>query len=118
MARSRRACWTLEAAAAVTSDGSRTTSLEALDSLGRLVDRSMVVVDHEGATRYRMLETIRQYSADQLVASGEAVALRERHLDFYARLADEAATGLAGPEMIVWLTRLDEIGRASCRERV
>src|SRR5574337_36243 len=99
--------WTLEAAAAVTSDGSRTTSLEALDSLGRLVDRSMVVVDHEGATRYRMLETIRQYSADQLVASGEAVALRERHLDFYARLADEAATGLAGPEMMVWLTRLD-----------
>jgi len=78
-----------------------------LDGLGRLVDRSLVVADHVGSTRYRMLETIRQYAADQLAASGETVALRDRHLDFFRRLALDAEQGLKGPESAMWLGRLD-----------
>jgi predicted ATPase/class 3 adenylate cyclase len=111
--------WTLDAAAAVAfeeaavdgtpaSDGSPASArFAAIDGLGRLVDRSLVVVDHEGSTRYRMLETIRQYAADQLAASGETVALRDRHLAMIVRIAREADRGLGGPESPRWLARLD-----------
>ncbi len=111
--------WTLESATAVTSEPSADRGdapaarsdgadrLATLDGLGRLADRSLIVVDHAGSTRYRMLETIRQYAADQLAASGETVALRDRHLAVFRRLALDAAQGLAGPEMPAWLARLD-----------
>ncbi|HXQ96216.1 MAG TPA: adenylate/guanylate cyclase domain-containing protein [Candidatus Acidoferrales bacterium] len=111
--------WTLEAAAAVTretavAEGAADASavdglarLETLDGLGRLVDRSLVVVDRAGATRYRMLETIRQYAGDRLVASGEAVALRDRQLQAYRQLALDAESGLEGPAMPASLARLD-----------
>ncbi len=59
------------------------------------------------ATRYGMLETIRQYSADRLVASGEATDLRTRHLARFRRLALDAQTGLTSPDMIAWLGRLE-----------
>ena len=98
--------WTLEAAAAVTC-GDETTMFETLDGLGRLVDRSLVTVGHEGETRYGMLETIRQYSRDRLVATGEADELRARHLAWFGRLVDQAATGLDGPEVLAWLGRLE-----------
>jgi predicted ATPase len=111
--------WTLDAAAAVTypvapdggeassSSGDRVARFETLDGLSRLVDRSLVVVDHEGSTRYRMLETIRQYAGDKLVASGEAVELRDRHLVFFRQLALDAESRLEGPEMAAWLVRSD-----------
>ena len=106
--------WTLEAAATVASDRTpdgalpgAAARLDTLDGLGRLVDRSLLVVAHAGATRYGMLETIRQYSSDRLVASGEAVELRARHLARFHRLVLDAATGLMGPDMVAWLDRLD-----------
>jgi predicted ATPase len=111
--------WTLNAAAAVTfgdatDDGSdrvgRTDGgarLATLDGLSRLVDRSLIVVDHTGATRYRMLETIRQYSADQLATSGETVPLRDRQLAVFLRFARDAEQGLEGHELPAWLERLD-----------
>ena len=111
--------WTLDCATSVTVDlpaenGSDGTGrndgsarLATLDGLGRLVDRSLVVVDHTGATRYRMLETIRQYAADQLAASGETVLLRDRHLAVFLRLARDAGQGLEGPELPAWMERLD-----------
>ena len=106
--------WTLEAAESVTADladgGARpggAARVATLDGLGRLVDRSLVTVDHAGATRYRMLETIRQYAADRLAESGEARDLRDRHLSTYLQLTVAAEAGLAGPEMTTWLLRLD-----------
>ena len=106
--------WTLQAAAEVAfgaGDGagavSAATRFAAIDGLGRLVDRSLVVADHAGTTRYRMLETIRQYAADRLTESGETVALRDRHLAMVVRLASEADRGLGGPESPRWLACLD-----------
>ena len=106
--------WTLEAAESVTADltdgGARpggAARVATLDGLGRLVDRSLVTVDHAGATRYRMLETIRQYAADRLAESGEARDLRDRHLSTYLQLTVAAEAGLAGPGMTTWLLRLD-----------
>ena len=106
--------WTLESAAAVTGsqDDARMppdslTRLDTLDGLGHLVDRSLVVATHAGATRYGMLETIRQYAGDRLVASGEAAHLRTRHLARFRQLALDAEPALVGPDMILWLGRLE-----------
>jgi predicted ATPase/class 3 adenylate cyclase len=98
--------WTLEAATTVTG-GDGANAFETLDGLGRLVDRSLLVVRHEGETRYGMLETIRQYSRDRLVAAGEADELRKGHLSWFRRLVAEAAPGLEGRDMIAWRVQLD-----------
>jgi predicted ATPase/class 3 adenylate cyclase len=107
---------TLEAAAAVTRldqddgggrDDGTTARLDTLDGLGRLVDRSLVVADPGAPTRYRLLETIRQYAAERLASAGEVAAIRGRHLAFYLGLAREAGPALRGPDMVAWLNRLD-----------
>ncbi|HEX2221063.1 MAG TPA: adenylate/guanylate cyclase domain-containing protein [Candidatus Limnocylindria bacterium] len=100
--------WTLDAAAAVTAEDGR-DRLGTLDGLSRLVDRSLVAVERGdgGATRYRMLETIRQYARDRLVAAGEAAPIRARQVSYFLRLALEGEPALRGPEMIPWLHRLD-----------
>jgi predicted ATPase/class 3 adenylate cyclase len=78
-----------------------------IDGLSRLVDRSMVVADRGPTTRYRMLETIRQYARERLIESGDAVAVAERHFRFFAGFAQAASNALRGPAMIDWLDRLD-----------
>jgi tetratricopeptide (TPR) repeat protein len=79
---------------------------DAVDLLGRLVDKSLVVAD-EGADgyRYRLLEPMRQYAHERLVEAGEADALHARHLAFYlelARIADpeSAAASSISPERL------------------
>ena len=54
-----------------------------------------------------MLETIRQYAREQLIAADEAPALADRHFAAYARLAIEAEEPTRGPGMVDWLDRLD-----------
>ncbi|HZC91613.1 MAG TPA: LuxR C-terminal-related transcriptional regulator [Mycobacterium sp.] len=61
---------------------------QVLDQLALLVDKSLVVTDdHGGRTRYRLLETVRQYAQEKLVESGEADAVRARHRDHYTAMA-------------------------------
>jgi non-specific serine/threonine protein kinase len=69
-----------------------------------LVDRSLVVAEPlpDGTTRYRLLETLRQYAREALEASGGAAAARARHAEYFLAAA-EAAVGAAelplfGPE--------------------
>ncbi len=107
--------WTLEAATAVGSLAASATDgsdraldpLDTLDGLGRLADRSLVVVAREAHTRYRMLETIRQYATAHLVAGGEMGETRGAHLAFFRALVLEAESRLHGPDMVDWLARLD-----------
>jgi len=111
--------WTLEAAESVTGDPltpDRTTGShhrriredEVLDLLSRLVGKSLVVMEErDGETRYRMLETIRQYAREKLDASGEVEGLRDRHLEFFMELAEKAEPQLLGPEQVDWLNRLE-----------
>ncbi|MDP9244394.1 MAG: AAA family ATPase [Chloroflexota bacterium] len=100
---------TLEAAAAVTQGdgGEGGELLDTLDGLGRLVDRSLVVAERSDTTRYRLLETIRQYAGDRLTAAGEVPSMRGRHLAFFSDLALQAEPALRGAEMLPWLRRLD-----------
>ena len=61
---------------------------QVLDLLTLLVDKSLVVAEQTtGATRYRLLETVRQYAQEKLGESGEADAVRSRHRDHYTTLA-------------------------------
>jgi len=107
--------WTLDAAAAVTAgepgdvggSGAPDAMIETLDGLDRLVARSLLALERGTVSRYRMLETIRQYARDRLVESGESPELRGRHLAWFVRLGREAAPALRGPRMVEWLDRLD-----------
>jgi hypothetical protein len=77
----------LEAAQAVAGGGDM-QRFQVLDLLALLVDKSLVVADDTGgATRYRLLETVRQYALEKLAESGEADAVRSRHRDYYTVLA-------------------------------
>ncbi|WP_082977126.1 LuxR C-terminal-related transcriptional regulator [Mycobacterium sp. 852002-50816_SCH5313054-b] len=77
----------LDAAQAVAAHG-EVERFQVLDLLTLLVDKSLVAVDDSGArTRYRMLETVRQYAQEKLGESGEADAVRTRHRDYYAAQA-------------------------------
>jgi predicted ATPase len=78
--------------------------------LARLVDSSLVVADDrpgQGQRRYRLLETIRQYSADRLAEAGEAVAARDAHRDWYLRHAEAVDLELRSGGERTWLPRLD-----------
>ena len=56
-----------------------------LDLLDALVRKSLLVADRSGArTRFSMLETIRQFAEEQLVASGEATEVRTAHSRYFA----------------------------------
>jgi predicted ATPase/class 3 adenylate cyclase len=82
---------------------------EALDLLLRLVEKSLVQVEEigDGQSRYRLLETIRQYGQDKLLEAQESEALRERHRDYYLALAEQAAPQLTQPDQGVWLNLLE-----------
>ncbi|MGA3219501.1 MAG: LuxR family transcriptional regulator, partial [Acidimicrobiales bacterium] len=79
---------------------------EVLGLLSALVDKSLVQVNEEG-DRYRLLETIRAYAAEELAAAGEDIATRDRHLSFFAELADEAENGMWTTALPSWLVVLD-----------
>lgn len=124
--------WTMDAAEAVASDfglnGDRAVSFskladsassipnpqseihneEVLDLLSQLIDKSLVMVGEEaGETRYRLLETVRQYSRDRLQEAGEACAVRDRHRDWFLQFAEQAEPELSGPDQGAWLDRLE-----------
>jgi predicted ATPase/DNA-binding CsgD family transcriptional regulator/class 3 adenylate cyclase len=108
--------FTLEAARAVCADGpvsaagagGPVTEAEVLTALGRLVDKSLVVVDEgDEEARYRLLETIRQYAHDKLDAAGERAATRDRHLDHFLALGEAAEPELEGADQDAWLDRVE-----------
>lgn len=100
--------FTLEAAEAIVgSDGEVATPI--LDAVTSLVDKSLVrhEPDAAGGPRYVLLETIREYAAEQLAHRDDRDATRNRHAAYYQGLVREAQpilrTSAAGP----WLVRLD-----------
>jgi predicted ATPase/DNA-binding CsgD family transcriptional regulator len=101
--------WTLDAAEAVVrgGDGYEAGST-ILEGLTVLVDHSLAwqTPQANGEPRFGMLETIRDYAGEQLNASGEVSAARQRHAEFYLALAAQAGPSieLGDPP---WLDRLD-----------
>ncbi len=99
--------WTLEAVEAVCAHGDIEPH-DVLDLLAQLVDKSLVQVERRGGeTRYRLLETIRQYGRERLEEASQAQGVRSRHRDWYLALAERAEPELWGAEVRLWLDRLD-----------
>ena len=82
---------------------------EVLDLLTALVDKSLVIAEEQpdGTTRYRLLETVRQYARDRLMDHSGGEALRERHRDYFLAFVEQAQSNVARPQHATWLNRLD-----------
>ena len=97
----------LDAAEAVAAGGAVAT-VDVLDLLGQLVDKSLLIADDEaGTTRYRLLETIRQYAQERLEQTGAADAVRRRHAEHYVAFAEAIAPHLHGRNQATWIERLE-----------
>ncbi|GAA3212316.1 ATP-binding protein [Nonomuraea helvata] len=96
----------LEAAEAVCA-GDGIARDEIVDLVIGLVEKSVLLrEDHPYGVRYRLLDTIRQYGREQLVASGQEEELKHRYRDYYRRLSHEAQAQLFGPAQVKLLSRL------------
>lgn len=113
--------WTLEAAEEVCNDQSpvnreqtdhRLPITDILDLLTQLFNKSLVVGmaegSHSGETRYRMLETIRQYAREKLLEAGSIEIVRDKHLAYFVKLAEQAEPELYHSNQAFWLNKLDE----------
>ncbi len=94
------------AAAEGVADG---TSGDVLSTLTRLVDKSLVVAEPGAArqTRYRMLDTIREYAFEKL-HDGDEAEIRRRHGQHFLEFTRRGHTELRGRHQLDWLNRLDE----------
>ncbi len=81
--------WNLDMAEEVCAD-EQIPAGTVLDLMAALIDKSLVTFDHElrGESRYRLLDTIKEYAASRLAASGEADELRLRHRDYLLRYGE------------------------------
>lgn len=107
--------WTLEAVeevcAGVERDTQSVSPYDILDLLTQLVNKSLVVVveySRSGETRYRMLETIRQYGREKLLDIGAADVIRNRHLAYFVKLVQRAEPELVRSNQVFWLNKLDD----------
>jgi len=78
-----------------------------LETLGSLVDSSLVQADARGGEpRFALLETIREYALERL-GDGNSVQAHDRHAAYFLALAEPAAAEFAGPGQLAWLDRLE-----------
>ncbi|MDX6363666.1 MAG: hypothetical protein QOC85_2676, partial [Streptomyces sp.] len=80
----------------------------ALEGLGSLVDKSLVVAapSTDGGMRYRLLETVAEYAGERLDAAGGRPAAERAHLTYYRELARTTDPELRGPGQLAALERL------------
>ena len=106
---------TLEAAEAVWAVGGMEAAdvpsapRETADLLGALIDASLLRREAWAGEepRFVLLETVREYGLEALAAAGEAGQVGREHALHYLALAEEAETGLLGPEQVAWGARLE-----------
>jgi len=112
---------TLTAAEEVVQGGGSDTSLDVVNGMASLVDKSLLRREERaGELRFRMLETLREYALERLTASEEADRLQRVHADYYLGFAEQAESGLLGGlatrpgpseprwRQVEWLDRLQE----------
>jgi predicted ATPase/transcriptional regulator with XRE-family HTH domain len=103
--------WTLDALEAIAQEQPAHVSALAhpVDMLLQLVNKSMVVAETRGdGTRYRLLETIRQYAAEKLAVYDDIEAIRGLHFAYYLSLAEQSAdVALVGRRLGAWLRQMD-----------
>ncbi len=82
---------------------------QVLNLLSSLVNKSLVAAQtlQRSEARYHMLETIRQYAQAKLIACGEWSTIRDVHLQYFLKLAEETAPKLSGQYQQMWLDWLE-----------
>ncbi|HEU0113928.1 MAG TPA: LuxR C-terminal-related transcriptional regulator, partial [Thermomicrobiales bacterium] len=106
--------FTLDAASWVAERPRATENVDCLDLIASLIDSSLLLrqepaagSDADGAPRYLMLETIREYAGERLAASGEADATRAAHAAWFLALAERAQLAPIAPGHEPWLDRFE-----------
>jgi predicted ATPase/DNA-binding winged helix-turn-helix (wHTH) protein len=99
---------TLEAAEAVCNTR-RDLGIEPLEGLSSLVDKNLVQPMDRAQieSRFTMLETIREFSFERLLESGEDSSARRAHAAYCLVLAEEGNPELSGVDRTRWLTQCD-----------
>ena len=98
--------FTLDAAQAI-SAGAGVEPYEVLTQLGSLVAKSMVVTDDtEAGTRYRLLETLREYARERLEELDDPSRVYTRHAAHFLALVEAVAPTLKGPDDELGVARL------------
>jgi predicted ATPase/transcriptional regulator with XRE-family HTH domain len=97
--------WTFAAAESLMQAGD---NFDFFPAFIALVDKSLIRQTEvfEGAPRFRMLETIREFAVEQLDANGDGDTIRLAHARFFLALAETNTGGLLGPELPLWIGRL------------
>jgi hypothetical protein len=85
------------------------TAPAVLEGLATLIKASLVCQQQgaDGEQRFTLLETIREYGRDRLLAGSDAGELQHRHADHYLRLAEQAAVFYLSPHVAAWHDRLE-----------
>ena len=105
----------LEAAERVCAGGAVEPE-EVLELLTSLAEKSLLLAEGDGAPRYRMLSTIKDYAGQRLAEAGESDLARRAHLGYFTELTETAEPHLRRAEQLAWLVTLeaehDNIGAA------
>jgi predicted ATPase/class 3 adenylate cyclase len=93
--------FTIEAAERITSSD---VDLDAFTGIEKLCEHSLLrqVEGAGGEPRFAMLETVREFAVEQLVARGEQAAIQAAHTQFFLELAESAVPHLSGPDERYW----------------
>ncbi|MER7445083.1 BTAD domain-containing putative transcriptional regulator [Micromonospora avicenniae] len=79
---------------------------QVLELVTSLAEKSLLVTEDDGAPRYRMLGTIKEYATERLAEAGESDVARQAHLAYFTELAETAEPHLRRAEQLVWLATL------------
>jgi len=102
--------WQLDAAEFVCADPSGILQeYKILDLLTNLSNKSLTMTEYRRGLepRYHLLETIRQYARERLVASGESELVRTRHADWFLQWAEAGEANFNSPNIIKWMDTLE-----------
>jgi predicted ATPase len=80
---------------------------QVLELLTALTEKSLLLTEGDSAPRYRMLDTIKEYSRDRLAETGESDLARHAHLAYFTGLAETAEPHLRRAEQLEWLATLE-----------
>ena len=81
---------------------------EVLDLVGSLVEKSLVLIDErDHGTRYRLLETIRDYAKEKLAQSDDAASTSVRHCQHFFVFSKSVRNGIEGSELALWIARME-----------
>ena len=90
--------------------GGEIESVEVVETISHLVDKSLVTASRleRGETRYRLLETIREYALEKLAESQDKINIQNKHLEYFVQFGEEGDRKIKGAEQIIWYERLED----------